>query len=586
MKKLVPIILVLALVLTLAACGGGKQDQQSPAASPDAGAAGESPAAPAASAASPAAPAAPSSTIDSLPAPAETGGVTMQTINSATGEVTRYIAEAPTKSVKADPTTLYVGQTVVVENGNPGANGDSPVYDLLFDQFITIDFDTGEYVGKVIKEWDLAEDRLSMTFSIHDNITFHDGSKATMEDVFYSLWRLNEPDLSRQADRNTFGNIDFDKSEIINDYEGKLVFYNATITIISGLTKAWLFSKNHIETLGEDNAWWDNCIGTGMYMVDSVIQGDRYNLVRNDNYWGPEKGAFEKIVLRYYAEASTLYIDYETGVLDIIINPLATDASRVINGDINNTICDVYPMLTTYSLCFNEEMNPVLNDINVRKAICLALDPVILNKLSFDFLGMGATSFVPSGMKDAYNNVHVQDLEAAKQALADAGYGPGELTLVFGTNTQNTNYALAEAIQAQLGEAGINIDILAVDPTVHVSNFRNTGSDIYDMSVTMSAFGTLESTIILGNLSRATGSVSFAAISDPQADELAVRAATAMTESEKHDAIVELQKFMIDNYWTVPCVEARAAIIYRDYITGIRVIMPRSANINMVSLVD
>ena len=582
MKKLILIILAFALVLSIAACGG---NNTTPGNTPAPGqteannntGASSSPSAPVNSNAPPAPP--------DLPAPKDEG-VKMETLRTGTGEVTRYITPAPSgRAVKSDPTTLYVGQTVVVENGNPGANSDSPVYDLLFDQFITIDFDTAEYVGKVFKTFKLAEDCLSMEISIHDNITFHDGSKATMEDVFYSLWRLNQPDLSRQADRNIFGNIDLDNSVIYNDYEGKLVFFNPTITIVAGLTRAWLFSKNHIETLGEDNAWWDNCIATGMYKVGSVIQGDRYNLVRNDNYWGANKGNFENIVIRYYAEASTLYMDYETGALDIIINPLAVDVSRVIDGNINNTICDIYPMMTTYSICFNEEMNPILENINVRKAICLSLDPFILNRLSFNFLGTAAISILPSGMKDAYNANHVQDIEGAKKALADAGYAPGELTFILGTNTQNTNYALAEAMQAQISEVGINIELLAVDPTVHVSNFRNTGTDIYDISISMNAFNTLEPTSVLGNLSRAVGSVSFVAISDTRADEIALKARSALTTADKSAAMKDLQKLIFDDYWMAPGVEARAAIIYKDYITGIRVIMPRSANVNMVSLV-
>ena len=574
MKKLIVIILALALVLPLAACGGNNNAQPgTPTAPSQPAGQGTSP--------SPGG----SAPTDTLPVPTESGGVRMETFMSTTGEITRYITEAPNPMPKSDPTTLFVGQTVVVENGNPGANGDSPVYDLLFDQFITIDFDTTEYVGKVFKEWELADDRLSMTFSIHDNITFHDGSNATMEDVFYSLWRLNQPELSRQADRSVFGNIDLDNSEIFDDYSGRIVFFNPTITVVAGLTRAWLFSKNHIETLGEDNAWWNDCIGTGMYKVDSVVQGDRYNLVRNDNYWGSERGAFENIVIRYYADASTLYIDFETGVLDIIINPLPVDVSRVINGDIENAVCDIYPQLQTFTLVFNEEMNPVLNDINVRKALIMGLDPFSLNRFSFDFLGLPATSVMPRSMSDAYNREHVQDIEGAKQALADAGYAPGELTLIFGTNTQNTNFALAEAIEAQMREVGIDLQLLAVDPTVHVTNFRNTGSDIYDMSIMLGTYPTMESIVILGNLSRATGSVSFAAVSDPHADELALAARAAMTVSEKRDIMIELQQFLMDEYWHLPIVETRAAIVYRDYITGIRVVQPRSANINLVSLV-
>jgi peptide/nickel transport system substrate-binding protein len=474
---------------------------------------------------------------------------------------------------------------VVIENGNPGSGGDSPLYDLIFDQLITIDFNTGEYVGKVIKEWEFSEDRLSMTFTIHDNITFHDGTKATAEDVIYSLNRLNQPELARQSDRNVFGNIDYEKCEATGEYSGKLVFKTPTISIIPGLTKAWLLSKKHIEKYGEENAWWDNCIGTGMYKIESIIQGDRYNLVRNDNYWGGQKGAFEKIVIRYYAEGSTMYIDFESGVLDIIINPLSTDVSRIINGDVKNAVCDIYPTLQSFSVVFNEEMNPVLSNENVRKAICLAINPAIVTKVAYDFLGSPVSSIFPDGVKNAYIGEHTQNLEEAKKALAEAGYKPGELTLVFGTNTQNVNMAMTEALQAQIAEIGINIEIRAVDPNAHIVNFRNTGSDIYDMSLTMMNFGTLDSSPFLGYISKACGATSFAAAIDPYVDELALKAKTALTDSEKHDAITELQKYVLDHYWLCPIVSVKTAIVYKDYIAGIQVIQPRSPNLTTVKLV-
>ena len=573
MKKLLVLLLALTLILSLAACGGSKDTPSSAPPSPS----GSSPA--------PSGSSSPSPTPSALPSPDASGGVTTETIKSTTGDVTRYITEAPSKAVKADPTTLYVGQMVVIENGNPGSGGDSCVYDLLFDQLITINFETGKYEGKVIKEWEIAEDCLSMTFTIHDNITFHDGTNAKAEDVLYSLGRLNQPDLARQSDRNVFNNIDYEKCETTGDYSGKLVFKSPTISIVAGLTKSWLFSKNHIETLGEDNAWWDNCIGTGMYKVGSIVQGDRYNFVRNDDYWGSEKGNFEKIVVRYYAEASTMYIDFETGVLDIIVNPLSADVSRVINGAIDNAICDIYPTMQTFSVSFNEEMNSVLSDVNVRKAVCLAINPAIVTKIAYDFLGVPTNAFFPSGVNDSYTGDYEQDIEAAKKALADAGYKPGELTLVFGTNTQNVNMAMAEALQAQIAEVGINVDICAVDPNAHIVNFRNTGTDIYDISISMMSFGTLDSSPFLGYISKACGSMSFVAVSDEHVDELAIQAKTALAENVKHDSMVELQKFVYDNYWLRPIVDVRTALVYKDYITGIRAIQPRSPNINAVKLV-
>ena len=582
MKKLIVVILVIAMALAIVACGGKTDEPQGQAGTaPEASqSAGTSP-----GSSSGSSPGTSQAAPPEVPMPEAAGGVQMSTFNGPTGSVTRYITEAPGKSTKADPTTLYLGQMIPVENGNPGFGSDSAFYEAVFDPFITFDYDTGEYVGYVIKDWKLADDCLSMEITIHDNILFHDGTKATMEDIIYSLYRLSRADLSRQSDKTIFGNIDFDNCEITSDYSGKLVFFRPAITVVSGFTKAWIFSKNHIETLGEDDAWWDSTMGTGPYAVESIIQGDRYNLVRNNNYWGDVKGSFEKVVIRYYAEASTMYIDYETEVLDIIVNPLAVDASRVINGDVDNTICDIYPMLYLAVVRFNAFMNPELMDINVRKAICLSIDEVMVNKIVFDFLGSPTTALAPDGVGNLFVGAMKQDLDAAKQALADAGYGPGELKLSLGTNTNNVNLNIAEALQAQIAESGIVVDIITAEPSVNLNNLRNEGPDIYDFAQGFLIYTALEPAAMLNAVSGAVGANSFNAIIDDHVDELAVRASLATTVKEKNDLITELQQYLLENYWIRPLLNQRVAIVYRDYITGIRVIAPRMPNINAVALV-
>ena len=583
MKKLIALILVVVLALSAVACAKIDSDK-TPA--PATGASG----APASGAAASKAPApasgAPASTGSaSVPSPASAKGVTLKTVTSVTGDVIRYTSQGKGKIAKADPTTLYVGQMVVIEDGNPGSRSDSPLFNLIYDQLISIDYKTGEYVGRVLKDWKFSDDCKSMTFNMNENVTFHDGSKATAEDVIYSLQRLADGKLSTQSDRNVFGNIDFTNSKTTGQFSGQITFKTPSISFIPGLTKAWVLSKKYIESKGEDKAWWDNTMGTGMYKVKSMVQGDRYNLVRNDSYWGKEKGAFEKVVIRYYAEASTMYIDLESGVLDIIVNPLSTDAKRVVDGIIGNAICDIYSSLQTFSVVFNEEKNPVLADANVRKAIYLAIDPAVVTKMAYDFLGAPANSTFAEGVKDAYFKDHKTDVEAAKKALADAGYKPGQLKLVFGTNTQNVNMSMAEALQAQIEEIGIKIEIRAVDPNAHVTNFRNTGTDIYDMSLTRMDFGTLDPSSFLGSVSKACGSMSFTAITDPYVDELSLKARAAVTAKEKTDALTKLQEYIFDKYWMVPIVKAKTAIIYKDYIQGIQVIQPRSPDLTAVKLV-
>ena len=366
MKRYLALVLALALAFSVAACG-----KQAETNTPE-----------------PAQTQAPSSNNSSsnTPAPAATqppatpapeSGVKMETIHGAFGDFARYTTPATEDLGPVEKDALWIGQSQPVEACNPFANGATCLIDLLYDKLLEYNLETGELQGVVFKEWNMSEDNSYLEFTMYDNIVFHDGTPATAEDVFYTLERAVDPSISQQSDKNVFGNIDFEKSEITGKYSGKLVLKTPTVTFLPGLTKAWLLCKAYIEKVGEENAWWENCVGSGPYKVDTAIQGDRYILVKNDQYWREgEKNSFKKIVVRGYSEAATMVMDYETHNLDVIVGASASDVDRIIDGAIPNTILEMHSLLNTYSLVFNEEKgNPALNDENVRKAIALAIDP-------------------------------------------------------------------------------------------------------------------------------------------------------------------------------------------------------------------
>ena len=568
MKKLVSLILALALVLSLAACGGSGV-KQSPSPTP-----------PSTSTGSPETPAQPE-------APEATEGVVKTSIPHPAGEIIRYQTPAPTKAVKADKTTLFVGQTgVPIQNGNPGSGSDSAFYALVLDRLIEFNYETGEYVPNVIKEWKLSEDAKTLDITMQDNITFHNGMKATIDDVLYSLLRYSKVELANLTDKNIYGNIDYDQSEKTGDYTARLVLKDPSVSMIGGFTTGYLLCKEHIESAGEDNAWWDNVVGSGPYKVESIVQGDRYNLVKNPSYWGELKPQFDKVVIRFYPEASTMYMDYETGALDIAVNPLAVDVSRVINGEVDNTIVDIYPMLFLAYLGFNEEKNPALADPNVRKAIILSIDQEMVSKLAFDFMATPTTSLMHNGLGGRTDWGIKRDVDAAKAALAESGYKPSDIKLVLGTSTNNVNLAVAEALQAQLLEVGFPVEITATDPATNLNNLRNAGPDTYDITQGFVQYVTLDQNALIMAMSKANGSTYFATVSDEKAEELAYMQKTAITKEAKEAAALELQKYLYEEWWFAPLFEQKVAIIYRDNITGIRAIAGRYVNVNAVKVVD
>jgi ABC-type transport system substrate-binding protein len=92
-----------------------------------------------------------------------------------------------------DTTTLYVGTIGMPETVDPAWAIDSSSKELIFNVYETLVFFDGESTDKfrpqLAKSWTLNPDDLTYTFKIRENVSFHDGSLLTPEDVEYSFER-------------------------------------------------------------------------------------------------------------------------------------------------------------------------------------------------------------------------------------------------------------------------------------------------------------------------------------------------------------------------------------------------------------
>ena len=176
-------------------------------------------------------------------------------------------------------------------------------------------------------------------------------------------------------------------------------------------------------------------------------------------------------------------------------------------------------------------------------------------------------------------------MEGAKEALAAAGYKPGELHLILGTNPQNVNMAQAEAIQAQLGEVGIEIELCVSEASQNINNLRNNGPDRYDLATGNISYYALEALTLIGSTAKNYGCTSFAAPDDENYFGLATNAKTATNVDAKTAAMVEAQKYLLENYWEWPLIEPLIASVYKDYLDGYYTIAGRCPMINTLRYV-
>ena len=238
-------------------------------------------------------------------------------------------------------------------------------------------------------------------------------------------------------------------------------------------------------------------IGTGPYKAVKVTD-TQIDLVKNENYWGDVKPKLEKIVVKSITDGDTLTMAMQNGELDAV-QGLPYSSLKLFN-DTNKYKLSQTDTSRVYQAAFNFK-TPALQDLNVRRAISMAIDKENFTKVLLSGNGTPAVGPFPANLTFGDNEVTTvsYDLEGAKKLLDAAGWtdtnGDGyvdkdgkNLELNYLTYTSRQELPLlAEAAQASLKEIGIKLNVNATD---NYKTFLNNGEyDIFSKAIVTAPTG-------------------------------------------------------------------------------------------------
>lgn len=213
-------------------------------------------------------------------------------------------------------------------------------------------------------------------------------------------------------------------------------------------------------------------VGTGAYRAVKVTD-TQIELVPNENYWGAVKPKLDKIIVKSITDGDTLTMAMQNGELDAVQG--LPYSNLQLFGDDNYKISQANTS-RVYQAAFNFK-SPILQDLNVRKAISMAIDKENFCKVLLSGNGTPAIGAFPANLPFGGDKVHAApyDLDGAKKLLADSGWrdsdGDGyldkdgkilELRWLTYTSRQELPL-LAEAAQANLKLIGIKLNVNATD---------------------------------------------------------------------------------------------------------------------------
>ncbi|MBC6441906.1 MAG: ABC transporter substrate-binding protein [Rhodobacteraceae bacterium] len=326
---------------------------------------------------------------------------------------------------------------------------DSVLYSNVFEGLTRFASD-GSVIPGLARSWEISENGLTYTFKLVEGAKFHDGTALTADDVKFSLDRARAED-STNAQKALFSLIA--SVDVIDAATVRVTLSapNGNFLFNMAWGDAVILAPESIEGIRQTP------IGTGAFRFSKWVQGDRIELVRNDDYWG-DAPALDAVTFRFISDPTAAFAAMMAEDIDAFAGFPAPETLPQFEADPRfNVIVGSTEGETILSI--NNKMPP-LNNVNIRKAIAHAIDrQAIIDGAMFGLGTPIGTHFAPHNPAyvDLTGNSRY-DPELARQLLAEAGFADGFTTTL---KLPPPSYARrgGEIIAAQLRAVGIKTEI-------------------------------------------------------------------------------------------------------------------------------
>lgn len=414
-------------------------------------------------------------------------------------------------------------------------------------------------VGVIAEDWEIIDDT-NIIFNIRKGVKFHNGDELKASDVHFSLKRAYDMGYAA-ADLSP---IDFEKSEAVDEYTYKMVLQHPYAPIISKLSasSAVIVPQKVVEEEGDDYLS-TNPVGTGPYKLKEWKQGDRIELVKNEDYWGEAKGV-KNIVMRVISEVANRAIEVEIGGVDIAYDVSPNDIERLkSNPDVE--VHQDLGLSTTY-IAFNCQKEPY-TDKKVRQAVAYALDIDSIADAVYFGTGTVAKSVLAPTVWGFSEEVETlgYDPEKAKTLLAEAGFADGFKTNIWVSKSQQ-RIDIAEIAQNQLANVGINAEIKILEWGTFLEALQNKELEIFLLGNSVTSGDGDELYYQFHSESNFSGNTAY--FRNEEIDEMIEKSRLAIEPEERAKILGEIQQAVIEEAPWIPVWHGEIVTAVRSNVKG------------------
>lgn len=457
----------------------------------------------------------------------------------------------------------------------------------IFDGLVEFD-EHANVLPALAKEWKISQDKLTYTFTLHENIRFHKsaGGRETMnggrlvsaEDVLYSFTRLLKPQQDSQASffRVIKGAREYSEGKT-RQITGIRVVASDTVEFVLekpfapfvsllAMCNGFIVPREDAEAEGGLAAL---PVGTGPFRWAGRAS-ETISLEANDQYFRgrPYLDRLEILVIK---DEMARFNEFIAGNLMQVDVPDSQYRNVKQNPLLSPYLLETSMWGTNY-FGMNTRVAP-FNNKKVRQALNYAMDRETIVKLVLNDRAQVAHGVLPPGIP-GYNfelSGYSYDLQKARECLVEAGYpgGKGFPEIVLQYNRDSIHERTAEFVMANLRDIGIKCVARPLDFGDHLKGIENGVAHFFRLGWTVDYPDPDSFLYTLFHSSNIKSGYNFSGIASPELDQLLdqARFETEMITREK--LYQQAEKLIVEEAPWVFLYFYTAHLLHRPEVRGL-----------------
>ncbi|WP_457590346.1 ABC transporter substrate-binding protein [Geoglobus sp.] len=479
-----------------------------------------------------------------------------------------------TEAPKAEVKTITIGVTDKITDLDPANAYDFYTWEVMnniMGGLMRYKPGTTELEPFLAESYEVQDGGKVYIFHLRKDLKFADGTPCTAEDVVRSIKRVME----LQGDPSWLVTDFVENVEAVDQYTVKFTL-KKPVSYFLALTATPPYFPVHPDYKPDAIDPDQTAGGVGPYKIAEWVRDQELILETNENFFG-EKPKVDRIVVKFYKDATTLRLALERGEVDIAWRTLSPVDIQSLKGKEGLQVIEAPGGFIRYLvLNGNENTDFPTKDKLVRQAIAAAIDRQdIINKV---YMGTMEPlySLVPNGMwshidafKDKYGDGNI---ELARQLLSQAGYSEdNKLKLELWwtpTHYGDTEKDLAQVLKAQLEKTGmIEVELKSAEWSTYVDYARKS-------AMMASLFGWYPDYLDPDDYtapflkSTANNWLGYP-YADEQMDKLIEDASKSTNMQEREELYKQIQQKLAEDAPIIPLVQGKLTVVAKDNVKGI-----------------